>query len=126
MSNTLIASGPDFRANWTDKMPTGNIDIAPTILWLLGLEPLQPMDGRVLKEALRGAGNDRPFGEMKMESHRDLGESTWRQMLRLTTGEVSYFVEGMVGACQSSRRGCRLTSLTRVQLVADFAPVFLK
>jgi hypothetical protein len=79
-------------------MPTGNIDIAPTILWLLGLEPLQPMEGRVLKEALRGAGNDQAFGETKMESDRDLGESTWRQTLRLTTvGQVSYLLDGNGG-----------------------------
>jgi hypothetical protein len=39
MHNTCIAAGPDFRKGALDDMPTGNIDIAPTILWLLGVEP---------------------------------------------------------------------------------------
>jgi hypothetical protein len=32
MNNLLIASGPDFRSGWTDETPSGNVDLAPTIL----------------------------------------------------------------------------------------------
>ena len=39
LHNTLIASGPDFRSGWSDEMPSGNLDVAPTILALLGLKP---------------------------------------------------------------------------------------
>jgi len=35
--NTLIAAGPDFRAGTTDELPTSNLDVAPTILHLLGI-----------------------------------------------------------------------------------------
>ena len=35
--NTLIAAGPDFREHATSDVPTGNVDIAPTLLRLLGL-----------------------------------------------------------------------------------------
>ena len=34
---TLMATGPDFRARFVDPLPTANVDVAPTIAWLLGL-----------------------------------------------------------------------------------------
>ncbi len=95
MNNTLIASGPNFRRSWTDETPSGNIDVAPTILWILGLKAPHPMDGRVLSEALRGSPNEPTASESTMESQRDLGDSVWRQTLRLTkVAHVTYFLEG--------------------------------
>jgi predicted AlkP superfamily pyrophosphatase or phosphodiesterase len=52
--NTLLASGPDFAANFTDILPSGNVDVAPTIAKILGFE-LPQADGRPLLEALRGS-----------------------------------------------------------------------
>lgn len=49
--NTLIAAGPSFRKNLVVSGPSGNVDVAPTIAWLLGLSMPQA-DGRVLNEAL--------------------------------------------------------------------------
>jgi arylsulfatase A-like enzyme len=49
--NAFIAAGPDFRAGFKDPLPTGNVDLAPTIARLLGL-PLPRAQGRVLFEAL--------------------------------------------------------------------------
>ena len=51
--NTLIAVGPDFRERTRSSVPTSNVDIAPTILKLLGLPPLPSMVGRPIDEALR-------------------------------------------------------------------------
>ena len=50
--NTLIVSGPDFKSGMRDDLPSGNIDVAPTIAHLLGLK-LGNTDGRVLHEALK-------------------------------------------------------------------------
>lgn len=50
--NTLIAVGPDFRENMRDVLPTGNVDVAPTVANILGLK-LPDADGRPLLEALR-------------------------------------------------------------------------
>ena len=50
--NTLIAYGPDFREGYVDTLPTGNVDVAPTVATILGL-PLTRADGRPLLEALR-------------------------------------------------------------------------
>lgn len=56
--NTLIASGPDFRAGFKDPLPTGNVDVAPTVASLLGLA-LPHAQGRALLEAMvQGAALD--------------------------------------------------------------------
>jgi arylsulfatase A-like enzyme len=51
--NTLIAAGPDFREHATSEIPTGNVDLAPTLLRLLGLPVPKTMTGRVIEEGLR-------------------------------------------------------------------------
>ena len=99
LHNTLIAAGPDFRSGWEDQSATGNIDVAPTILHLLGLEPSQPMDGRVLREALRDGAAAPESHTRKLEAQRDLGAvGTWRQTLSLTSiGPATYVDEGNGG-----------------------------
>ncbi|MEE2792718.1 MAG: alkaline phosphatase family protein [Acidobacteriota bacterium] len=52
--NTLVAVGPDLRETAEIGVPSGNVDFAPTILHLLGLEIPASMTGRVMYEALRG------------------------------------------------------------------------
>jgi hypothetical protein len=51
--NTLVAGGPDFKTAFQDTYPSGNVDVAPTAAYLLGLS-LPQANGRVLKESLRG------------------------------------------------------------------------
>ena len=51
--NTLIAAGPSFREHATSEIPTGNVDLAPTLLELLGVPAPQTMSGRVIREAFR-------------------------------------------------------------------------
>lgn len=51
--NTLIAVGPDFRERAASDVPTGNVDIAPTLLHLVGVPAPQTMTGRVIHEGLR-------------------------------------------------------------------------
>ena len=57
--NTLVAHGPDFREDFTDMLPSGNVDVAPTIAKILGLE-LPQADGRPLLEALQGPAHREP------------------------------------------------------------------
>ena len=52
--NTLLASGPDFATGMTDTLPSGNVDVAPTVATLLKLQ-LPQADGRPLLEALTTA-----------------------------------------------------------------------
>jgi len=49
--NTLIAGGPSFHTAAVITNPTGNVDVAPTVAYLLGLS-MPNADGRVINEAL--------------------------------------------------------------------------
>jgi arylsulfatase A-like enzyme len=52
--NNMAAIGPDFKKGFSDDLPVGNIDIAPTLEAILGLnvQPNGNLRGRVLSEAL--------------------------------------------------------------------------
>jgi predicted AlkP superfamily pyrophosphatase or phosphodiesterase len=50
--NTLIVSGPSFKSGVVSRLPSGNVDLAPTVAYLLGAS-LPNADGRVLAEALK-------------------------------------------------------------------------
>jgi arylsulfatase A-like enzyme len=55
--NTFLAWGVDFKRGATVRTPASNVDIAPTVLALLGVEA-RGLDGRVLLEALRGGPDE--------------------------------------------------------------------
>lgn len=64
--NVMFARGPSFRQSAVVATPTGNADIAPTILRLLGLPGGEAMAGRVLTETLKSG----PDGiEWRTETH---------------------------------------------------------
>lgn len=95
MHNTLIASGPDFRSGYVDELPSGNVDVAPTVLWILGLASPHRMDGRILVEALRNPPHPAPETHEKTlsSSNRD-----WHQYLKtVSVGDTEYLDEGNAG-----------------------------
>ncbi len=96
MNNTLVAAGPSFKRGFVSNTPSGNIDVAPTILHVLGINRPDWMDGRVLREALAGQGGPAPeVRERKLEASREIGFLRWNQYLRILEVEgVSYFSEG--------------------------------
>jgi arylsulfatase A-like enzyme len=94
--NTLVASGPDFNRGTTDEMPTGNVDLAPTILWILGVQPPAVLDGRVLSEAMPIFTNQKapPPRELTWRSERNDSGIHWQQYLKITRfGGRDYFDE---------------------------------
>jgi hypothetical protein len=96
MRNTLVASGPDFKSGFSNDTPSGNIDIVPTVLWILGVSPAQPLDGRVLHESLAASHETVPTPvERRIEAQRDVGLFHWHQYLKFTeVGGTVYFDEG--------------------------------
>ena len=96
MHNICIAAGPDFRTGFEDASPTGNIDIAPTILWIFGLEPERKLSGRVLREALTQPDSAPPACETRrLEASFHSKDSTWQQYLKCSeVNGVLYFDEG--------------------------------
>ena len=98
MHNTLVAAGPDFRRAETDNLPTGNVDLAPTILHILGIKAPQEMDGRVLSEAMvntDGVPSGRTTETKIIEAKKDFTAGKWRQSLRISrVGSTIYLDEG--------------------------------
>lgn len=96
LHNLGIASGPHFKRGLVNETPTGNIDIAPTVLHILGVEAPHEMSGRVLTEALAEPGPVVRAGEPHHLEAVYHGENfTWRQYLNYSqVGEVIYFEEG--------------------------------
>lgn len=93
LRNTLMASGPSFLKSSVLGNPTGNIDVVPTILHLMGLPGGDEMDGRVLYEALEGVDEVIEV-EGRMVTHvAELGD--YRQEVSVTTvGDATYLDEG--------------------------------
>jgi arylsulfatase A-like enzyme len=96
MHNTLIAAGPDFRRGEMDELPSGNVDLAPTILHILGITPPQQLDGRILSEAMADIDLPALKPETKtIEAKKDFVAGTWRQSLQISrVGSTVYLDEG--------------------------------
>jgi arylsulfatase A-like enzyme len=96
MRNTLVAAGPDFRHGWIDELPSGNVDIAPTILHVLGVSSAVKMDGRVLTEAMLPVpAKLSPIEVRVLDSSCDSSNAVWHQYLHVTDfAGATYFDEG--------------------------------
>jgi hypothetical protein len=96
MHNTLIASGPDFHRSQSDDLPSGNVDLAPTILRILGITPPRQLDGRILSEAMVNIDISPSKTETEtIEAMRKFSSGTWRQILQISrAGSTIYLDEG--------------------------------
>ena len=98
MHNALIAAGPDFCRGNVSDLPSGNVDLAPTILRILGITPPQQLDGRILSEAMVRMDPATPGlkPETKtIEAANDFPLGSWRQSLQISrVGSTIYLDEG--------------------------------
>jgi len=90
----MVAAGPGIKSGQESGTPTGNVDIAPTVLHLHGIEPPAHMDGRVWHELLVD-GPAPADVEVHEEVHRaavtlDDGFVYETQMLTLRVGDTVY------------------------------------
>jgi hypothetical protein len=67
--NTLIATGPDIKSGVVSEVPSGNVDFAPTLCFLNGIRPADSMNGRVLKELLRGGPSPAAVKVQNLDYH---------------------------------------------------------
>ena len=95
MNNVMFAWGPDFKQSISLDVPSGNIDIAPTILRMLGLPGGDAMDGRVLAEALAGGPNPSTvdWSAELYSTERRLKEKVYRQQIKLSVVEGTTYVD---------------------------------
>jgi arylsulfatase A-like enzyme len=93
--NMLVAAGPDFRERTALTLPSSNLDLAPTVLHLLNLEPPQKLDGRVLVEAMEEKAERTEVLSKTMRATRKFPSGEWQQHLRVSlVGETIYIDEG--------------------------------
>lgn len=96
MRNTLVARGPHFHSGSRIDTPSGNVDIAPTILHILGLPVPGHMDGRVLHE---GLADGRPTTLQAQtgchDAERRVGGRIYRQQIKISSvNGTTYLDEG--------------------------------
>ena len=100
MNNVLIAWGPSFKENCTVDTPSGNVDLAPTVLRILGITDGPPMDGRILDEALAGSTASTLLepGALSTKTHNAehrLGQKVYSQWIKVSRmGTTVYVDEG--------------------------------
>ena len=94
MRNVLFARGSSFKSGVRLESPTGNIDLAPTILHLLDIAAGDAMDGRVLHEALTD-GDAVDWQTTTHRAERSLPDGVYRQSITVSqVGETAYVDEG--------------------------------
>ena len=97
MKNILFASGPSFKSTLKLDTPSGNLDLAPTILRILGISGDWKMHGRVLEEALAGgpSASDVDWSTELHHAEHSLGGKIYRQQIKISrVGSASYVDEG--------------------------------
>lgn len=91
MHATLIASGPSFHEHRDADLPSGVVDILPTVLTLLGLPRPRPLDGRVLWEALRQPAGEPGASELEtIEPARPAAGITPARVTLARVGQTTY------------------------------------
>ena len=110
MHNTLIAAGPDFKHGEVDDLPSGNVDLASTILQILGIKTSEKLDGRILSEAMTGRAGAlrqlpkafgtarRPYQTQTIETNKDFPRGTWKQSLRISRVRSTLYLDEGNGA----------------------------
>jgi len=97
MHNTLVAAGPDLCEGFVDSTPSGNVDVAPTILKILGAKAPTTIDGRVLSEALNSPDAKPPtIVKKQLRAHASLPTGEWTQTLDVSeVNGVRYLDQGI-------------------------------
>jgi hypothetical protein len=99
LRNVCVAYGPAFREGYDSTIPSGTIDILPTLLHLLGYDIPPSAEGRVLSEALAQASADlATLPETQTHSTEvTTPAGLYRQHLTMTrVGTTTYLERGWV------------------------------
>ncbi len=95
MNNVLLARGPNFKSGVRISSPTGNVDVTPTVLRLLGLPSVDAMDGRALTEALVDVPGSIDWTSTTHSADRELEGGMYCQQVSVSTvGRTTYLDEG--------------------------------
>ena len=88
MHNVLIGAGPSFKPGVTSEIPSGVVDIAPTVYHLVTGDRLTDVDGRILTEALK-SGSDTPNVQTQT---LETGTGNHRQFLEIARVDGTEYI----------------------------------
>ena len=94
--NTCVAAGPDFRRGCRVEAPSSNVDIAPTVAWILGGHFPRGTDGRVLRDGLADyheGSAPGPSRTERTEATVDLAVGRWQQYLQTTSYDGETYID---------------------------------
>ena len=95
MNNVLLARGPSFRQAVRIQSPTGNVDLAPTVLRLLGMPVPNHMEGRALVEALADGEESVSWSSTTHRAERKTSAGMYCQTVTVSrVGDTAYVDEG--------------------------------
>ena len=102
LRSVLIAAGPGFQRGVVSELPSGTVDLAPTILALLGLATDARFDGRVLVEAFHHGtpGPPPPWTSMEHVVERRTRSGRLIQRLMLERVGATTYVSSLA-ACRT-------------------------
>jgi len=101
--NTMLAWGPAFKRGVTVRVPAGNVDVAPTVLTIHGLDA-SGLDGRVLHEALAG-GPDEEQVALETRAHAvEASNGAYRAVLQISEVAGRRYVDKSWRAAQAAMR----------------------
>ena len=94
LRNVLFARGPSFKQKLESNVPSGNIDLAPTILHILGLQTSKHMSGRVLNESLVfNADLEKDWETELYNAEKDLGDLVYRQQIKINRVDETTYLD---------------------------------
>jgi hypothetical protein len=99
LHNVCFAYGPAFQAGCESLVPSGTVDIMPTLLHLLGYDIPPSVEGRVLFEAFAhpAAAPELPVETRTYSAEAPTPAGLYRQQLSVTrVGATTYLERGWV------------------------------
>lgn len=99
LHNVCVAYGPAFQEGRESQLPSGTVDIMPTLLHVMGYDIPPRVDGRILHEALSRSNAilDLPVETRKYTTEHQTGGGLYQQHLTTTrVGGTTYLERGWV------------------------------
>jgi arylsulfatase A-like enzyme len=92
VTNTMLAWGADFKRGIVDRTPAANVDVAPTILYLLGMQAAASgMQGRALTEAMVGGPDEE---QVPVETHSlRVSNGAYRAVLQASEADGHRYID---------------------------------
>ena len=92
-SDTFIAWGVDFKRGSVIRVPASNVDIAPTLLALKGINDAQGLEGRVLREALNGGPDEEQIPAQTRIYTTETADGKYQAVIEVTEVEHQRYID---------------------------------